>query len=83
MYKIQELEKGGSGILGLYEPEVIESGWIFPSIDVSGDGKLTLNVTTNFTLSTNSFYNATIITAMEARRIRFCKCLVIREGITH
>lgn len=86
VYKIHldpETEIGGSGIFELYEPEVIESSWIFPSIDISDDGKLMLNVTTNSTLSTNSFYNVTVITAMETRRIQFCKCLVIRESLTH
>ena len=61
------------------EPErVIESDWIIPSLNISdvGGGKMTLNVTTNSTLSTNTFYNATLITAMDmttAGNIQFCK----------
>ena len=58
--------------------EVIESGLIIPRLDMSGSGdqKLTLNVTINSTLSTNTFYRATLITAMdmmEAGSIQFCK----------
>ena len=56
---------------------MIESGQIIP--DVSIDGILTLNVTTNSTLSPNTFYNATLITAMdmdEAGSFQFCKCTV-------
>ena len=61
--------------------EVIESGLIIPRLDMSGSGdqKLTLNVTINSTLSTNTFYQATLITAMdmmEAGSIQFCKCTV-------
>ena len=50
------------------------SNQIIPS--VSDDGKLTLNVTTNSTLSANTFYNATLITTMdmvEAGNFQFCK----------
>ena len=56
------------------KPEVIVSNQIIPS--VSDDGKLTLNVTTNSTLSTNTLYRATLFTAMdmmEAGNIQFCK----------
>ena len=63
--------------------EVIESDWIIPSLDV-GDEKLTLNVTTNSTLSTNMIYNVTLITAMEmieAGNVQFCKCTVSRLQI--
>ena len=62
----------GSEGLGL-----IESDWIIPRVD--DNGRLTLNVTTNSTLSTNMFYNATIITTMdmmEAGSILFCKCSI-------
>ena len=63
----------------LYEPEVIGSDWIIPSLDISGAGDetLVLNVTTNSTLNTNTFYRATLFTAMdmmEAGSILFCKC---------
>ena len=47
--------------------------------NVSSDGRLTLNVTTNSTLSTNTFYRATLITTMdlmEAGSFQFCKCNV-------
>ena len=53
---------------------VIESNWIIPRVD--DNGRLILNVTTNSTLSTNMFYNATLFTAMdmvEAGSILFCK----------
>ena len=63
--------KPGNEELGL-----IESDWIIPTVDVNGSMKL--NVTTNTTLSTNMFYNATFITAMdmvEAGSILFCKCI--------
>lgn len=55
------------------EPEVI--GQIIP--DVSSDGMLTLNVTTNSILSTNMHYHATLTTTMdmvEAGSFQFCKC---------
>ena len=47
-----------------YKPEVIESDWIIPSLNTSdvGDGNLTLNVTINSTLSTNTLYRATLFT---------------------
>ena len=54
--------------------EGLESKWIIPS--VNQNGSVTLNVTTNSTLSTNMFYRATLITAvdmMEAGRFQFCK----------
>ena len=60
-----------------FQPEVIESGQIIPT--VSSDGTLTLNVTTNSTLSTNTLYRATLFTAMdmmEAGSIQFCKFTV-------
>ena len=62
----------GSEGLGL-----IESNWIIPRVD--DNGILTLNVTTNSTLSTNMFYRATLFTAMdmvEAESILFCKYTV-------
>ena len=64
-----------------YKPEVIESDWIIPSLNTSdvGDGNLTLNVTTNSTLSTNTLYRATLFTAMdmmEAGNVQFCKCVI-------
>ena len=73
-----ELNRVGSR---LYKPEVIESDWIIPSLNTSdvGGGNLTLNVTTNSTLSTNMFYRATLITTMdmvEAGDFQFCKCTV-------
>ena len=67
----QETGKGGPGLE--YETE---RGQIISRFDIS-DGKLTLNVTTNSTLSTNMFYQATLFTTfnrMEAGSIRFCKC---------
>ena len=60
-----------------FQPEMIESGQIIPN--VSGDGNLTLNVTTNSTLSTNTFYRATLFTAMdmmEAGSIQYCKFFI-------
>ena len=59
--------------------ELIKSEPIVPSVDDSGGGKrrLTLNVTTNSSLDTNMFYNATLIAipdGVEAGSIRFCKC---------
>ena len=60
------------------EPEVIGSNQIIPSLG-SSDGSVTLNVTTNSTLSTNMFYRATLFTAMgmmEAGDFQFCKCTV-------
>ena len=58
--------------------EMLESDWIIPRLDISSpeDRKLILNVTTNTTLSTNMFYQATLITTMdmvEAGNIQFCK----------
>ena len=66
----------GSGGSGLHE--LIETGPIIPSVDGSGDGegRLSLNVTTNSTLSTNMFYKATLITIldmMEAGNVQLCK----------
>ena len=75
MYLVHFEQETGSGGSGQYEPEVIESNWIVPSAD--DNGNLTLNVTTNSTLSTNMFYRATLFTAMdtmEAGSILFCKC---------
>jgi len=59
--------------------ELIKSEPIIPSVNDSGDGKgrLTLNVTTNSSLDTNMFYNATLIAipdGVEAGSIQFCKC---------
>ena len=56
---------------------MIESDWIIPSVD--DNGTLTLNVATNSTLSANTFYHATLITAMdmmEAGSIQFCECTI-------
>ena len=75
MYLVHFEQETGSGGSGQYEPEVIESNWIVPSVD--DNGNLTLNVTTNSTLSTNTLYRATLFTAMdmmEAGSIQFCKC---------
>jgi len=70
-----ELETGSGG-LGFHK--LIETDPIIPSVDVSGDGegRLSLNVTTNSILSTNMFYNATLITIldmMEAGSVQLCK----------
>ena len=62
MYVIHfEQEIGNEGS----EPYMIKSDWIIPSLSDSGDETLTLNVTTNTTLSTNMFYRATLITTMD------------------
>ena len=69
-----EQERGGSKH---FQPEVIESDQSIPT--VSSDGTLTLYVTTTSTLSTNTLYRATLITAMdmmEAGSIQFCKFTV-------
>ena len=69
----KEIGSEGSGL------EVIESDWIIPSDNISGDGKLTLKVITNSTLSENTFYQATLINAMnmtEDGNIQFCKCTI-------
>ena len=73
--KSVELETG-SGESGLHK--LIKTDPIIPSVDDSGDreGRLSFNVTTNSTLSTNMFYNATLITIldmMEAGSIQLCK----------
>ena len=70
-----ELETGSGG---LEFHNLIETDPIIPSVDVSGDGegRLSLNVTTNSTLSTNMFYKATLITIldmMEAGNVQLCK----------
>ena len=75
MYLVHFEQETGSGGSGQYGPEVIESNWIIPRVD--DNGNLTLNVTTNSSLSTNMFYNATLFTAMdmmEAGSILFCTC---------
>jgi len=74
VYLVQFEQETGSGESAL--PEVIESDWIFPIVD--DNGSVTLNVTTN-SLSTNTFYNATLITATdmtEAGNIQFCECTI-------
>ena len=77
-----ELETGSgeSGLHGLNETDPI-----IPSVTVSGEDRvrLTLNVTTNSTLSTNMFYNATLITTMdmmEAGSIQLCECTRVYLG---
>ena len=78
MYLVHFEQETGSGESALPEPEVIESDWIFPTVD--DNGTLTLNVTANSTLSANTFYQATLITAMdmmEAGSIQFCECYTI------
>ena len=58
--------------------EELESKWIIPSVDENGS--VTLNVTTNSTLSTNKLYRATLITTMdmmEPGNIQFCKCTTV------
>ena len=75
MVHIEEQTDGESSGL-----EGIESDWIIPQDNVSGNGSVTLNVTTNSTLSANTFYRATLITAMnmiEDGSIQFCKCTII------
>ena len=75
----QEIGNEGSG---LHEPYMIKSDWIIPSVSDAGDETLTLNVTTNTTLSTNEFYRATLITTvnmMEAGSFQFCKCILSPE----
>ena len=77
MYLVHFEQETGSGGSGQYEPEVIESNWIVPSVD--DNGNLTLNVT-NSTLSTNTLYRATLFTAMDmmgAGSFQFCKCTSI------
>ena len=62
---------------GMRELGVLETGQIIPSVNDSGI--LTLNVTTNSTLSTNAFYQAKVITAIgmvDVGSSRFCKCTV-------
>lgn len=52
-----------------------ESDWVIPS--VNENGLVTLNMTTNSTLSANTFYRATLITTMDMMEIGsvlFCKC---------
>ena len=75
-----EQERGGS--------QHFDSVKVIPN--VSSDGRLTLYVTTNSTLSTNTFYQATLITTMdlmEAGSFQFCKCNVTiyynRNVISH
>ena len=73
VYLVRFEEVTGSEESGLY---VIESNLIVPSDDMSGDGKLTMNVTTNSTLSTNMLYQVTLLTAMDmtkAGSFQFCK----------
>ena len=76
MYLVQFEQETGSGESALPEPEVIESDWIIPTVD--DNGTFTLNVTTN-SLSPNTFYSATLITATdmtEAGSIQFCECTI-------
>ena len=75
----QELGNEGSG---LHEPNIIKSNWIIPSVSYSGDETLTLNVTTNTTLSANMHYRATLITTIdtvEAADFQFCKSILLHE----
>ena len=61
MVRLESVElETGSGESGLHK--LIKTDPIIPSVDDSGDGegRLYLNVTTNSTLSTNMFYNATL-----------------------
>ena len=78
MYVVQ-LEPVGLS-MGFQEPDMIQTGLIIPSVSDTGDDSFLLNVTTNSTLSTNMFYQATLITAMdtvEAGSFLFCKCMYI------
>ena len=63
-------------MIHLLKSEVIESDWIFPM--VNGNGSVKLNVTTNSTLSTNMFYQATITTMdmTEAGSFQFSKRII-------
>ena len=73
-----ELNRGRGESRGLDELEVIQCTQLLPSID-DVNGKLVLNVTSNYTLSTNMFYQATLIYTMgmiEAGSARFCKCVI-------
>ena len=70
------------GNKGFYERNMIKSDWIIPSVSDFGDEALTLNVTPNSTLSTNTFYRATLITAVdmvEAGSIQFCKFILSHD----
>ena len=76
MHLVQFEQETGSGESALPEPEMIESDWIIPTVD--DNGTLALNVTTN-SLCPNTFYNVTLITAMdmtEAGSIQFCECTI-------
>ena len=70
-----QLKSGRKDSRRLSELEVIKCTHTLLSID-GVNGKLTLNVTSNSTLITNMFYQATLIYAMgmiEAGNARFCK----------
>ena len=76
MYVVQ-LEPVGLS-MGFQDPDMIQTGLIIPSVSDTGDDSFLLNVTTNSTLNTNMFYQATLITAMdtvEAGSFLFCKCM--------
>ena len=69
---VEETDRGG-----MRESQVLKTGLIIPSVNNSGN--LTLNVTTNSTLSTNAFYQAKVIAAtslVDVGSSRFCKCTV-------
>ena len=69
-----EQERGGS------QHFETDSDGVIPN--VSSDGRLTLNVTTNSTMSTNTFYQATLNTTMdliEAGSFQFCKYTVTMQ----
>ena len=79
IYFEQEIGNEGSG---LHEPNIIKSNWIIPSVSDAGDETLTLNVTTNTTLSANMHYRATLITTIdtvEAGDFQFCKSILLHE----
>ena len=62
---------------GMRESEVLKTDQIIPI--VSDSGILTLNVTTNSTLNTNTLYRAKVITAtgmVDVGSMQFCKCTV-------
>ena len=69
---VEETDRGG-----MREPQVLKTRLIIPSVNDSGN--LTLNVTTNSTLSTNTFYRAKVIAAtgmVDVGSSRFCKYTV-------
>ena len=73
IYVVEIDEESDNG--ELHGPKMIKIT-IIPSVD--DDGNLTLNITTNSTLGTNMFYQATLTTASnrQSASTQFCKCAV-------